>query len=52
MKEAVTAVQALGPHTVLTTSLVTDDTPEDAVDLLASAGGATSGSGRRGSAWR
>jgi pyridoxine kinase len=39
VKEAVEAVQALGPGTVLTTSLVADDTPEDAVDLLASAGG-------------
>ena len=36
---AVAAVQALGPRVVLTTSLVTDDTPEDAVDLLASEGG-------------
>ena len=39
VKEAVAAVQALGPRTVLTTSLVAEDTPEDAVDLLASAGG-------------
>jgi pyridoxine kinase len=39
VKDAVAAVQALGPRTVLTTSLVADDTPEDAVDLLASAGG-------------
>lgn len=39
VKDAVAAVQALGPHTVLTTSLQTDDTPDDAVDLLASAGG-------------
>ena len=39
VKEAVLAVQALGPATVLTTSLVSDDTPEDAVDLLASAQG-------------
>ncbi|MGY1641932.1 pyridoxal kinase PdxY [Geodermatophilus sp. SYSU D00703] len=37
--DAVTAVQALGPRVVLTTSLVTDDTPEDSVDLLASEGG-------------
>jgi len=36
---AVAAVQALGPRVVLTTSLVTDDTPDDAVDLLASEGG-------------
>ena len=39
VKEAVATVQALGPRTVLTTSLVAEDTPEDAVDLLASAGG-------------
>jgi pyridoxine kinase len=39
VEEAVAAVQALGPGVVLTTSLVTDDTPDDAVDLLASEGG-------------
>ncbi len=39
VKDAVAAVQALGPGTVLTTSLVAEDTPEDAVDLLASAEG-------------
>lgn len=39
VKEAVAAVQALGPAVVLTTSLVVDDTPGDCVDLLASAGG-------------
>ena len=39
VKDAVAAVQALGPRVVLTTSLVTEDTPADAVDLLASAGG-------------
>ena len=39
VKEAVAAVQSLGPRTVLTTSLVAEDTPEDAVDLLASAEG-------------
>ena len=39
VKDAVAAVQALGPRTVLTTSLVAEDTPEDAVDLLASEGG-------------
>ena len=33
------AVHAMGPRVVLTTSLVTDDTPDDAVDLLASEGG-------------
>jgi len=36
---AVAAVQALGPRVVLTTSLVADDTPDDAIDLLASEGG-------------
>jgi pyridoxine kinase len=36
---AVAAVQALGPRVVLTTSLVAEDTPDDAVDLLASEGG-------------
>jgi pyridoxine kinase len=39
VKDAVAAVQALGPTVVLTTSLVADDTPDDAVDLLASEGG-------------
>jgi pyridoxine kinase len=39
VKDAVAAVQALGPRTVLTTSLMAEDTPEDAVDLLASEGG-------------
>ncbi|RBY82898.1 pyridoxal kinase [Geodermatophilus sp. TF02-6] len=39
VEQAVAAVQELGPRVVLTTSLVTDDTPEDAVDLLASEGG-------------
>ncbi|WP_029431970.1 pyridoxal kinase PdxY [Blastococcus sp. URHD0036] len=39
VKDAVAAVQALGPKVVLTTSLVADDTPDDAVDLLASEGG-------------
>ena len=39
VKDAVAAVHALGPRTVLTTSLVAEDTPEDAVDLLASEGG-------------
>ncbi len=37
--DAVAAVHALGPRVVLTTSLVAEDTPEDAVDLLASAEG-------------
>jgi pyridoxine kinase len=39
VKDAVAAVQGLGPRVVLTTSLETDDTPPDAVDLLASEGG-------------
>jgi pyridoxine kinase len=39
VKDAVAALQARGPRVVLTTSLVTEDTPADAVDLLASAGG-------------
>ena len=33
---AVAAVHGLGPHAVLITSLHTEDTPEDSVDLLAS----------------
>jgi pyridoxine kinase len=37
--DAAAAVHALGPRVVLTTSLVADDTPDDAVDLLASEGG-------------
>jgi pyridoxine kinase len=43
VKDAVAAVQDLGPRVVLTTSLVTDDTPDDAIDLLAS---------ERGRHWR
>ena len=39
VKDAVAAVQALGPRVVLTTSLVAEDTPDDAIDLLASEGG-------------
>ncbi|WP_346618698.1 pyridoxal kinase PdxY [Blastococcus montanus] len=39
VKDAVAGVQALGPRVVLTTSLVAEDTPDDAVDLLASEGG-------------
>src|SRR6476659_1888936 len=38
VKDAVAAVQAFGPRVVLTTSLITEDTPDDAIDLLASAG--------------
>ena len=33
---AVKAVQALGPRAVLVTSLHVDDTPDDAIDMLAS----------------
>ncbi|SEO45391.1 pyridoxal kinase PdxY [Trujillonella endophytica] len=39
VKDAVTAVHGLGPKVVLTTSLDAEDTPPDAVDLLASEGG-------------
>jgi pyridoxine kinase len=39
VRDAVAAVQALGPRVVLTTSLVAEDTPGDAVDLLASEAG-------------
>ncbi len=35
-RDAVKAVHALGPGIILVTSLHTDDTPQDAVDLLAS----------------
>lgn len=35
VKDAVAALQAAGPRTVLVTSLLVDDTPDDAVDLLA-----------------
>ncbi len=38
-KDAVAAVQALGPATVLVTSLEVEGTPADAVDLLAAEGG-------------
>jgi pyridoxine kinase len=37
-KEAVAAVQLTGPRVVLVTSLHTDDTPDDAIDLLAGEG--------------
>ena len=39
VRDAIATVQQLGPRVVLTTSLVTDDTPDDSVDLLASEGG-------------
>jgi pyridoxine kinase len=35
-RDAVKAVHALGPRTILVTSLHTDETPDDAIDLLAS----------------
>ncbi|MCC5977261.1 MAG: pyridoxal kinase PdxY [Salinarimonas sp.] len=38
-KQAVEKVQALGPRVVLITSLHTDDTPADAIDMLAGEGG-------------
>ncbi|KAA2235175.1 pyridoxal kinase PdxY [Salinarimonas soli] len=37
-KEAVAAIQLTGPRVVLVTSLHTDETPEDAIDLLAGEG--------------
>jgi pyridoxine kinase len=39
VKEAIGAVQALGPDVVLVTSLATRHTPSDAIDLLAGEGG-------------
>ncbi len=39
VRDAVAALQATGPRVVLTTSLDVEDTPGDAVDLLASEGG-------------
>jgi len=39
-KAAVLALQARGPRVVLVTSLITDATPADAIDLLAGEGGA------------
>jgi len=40
VKTAVTELQARGPRCVLVTSLRTEETPEDALDLLAAEGGA------------
>jgi len=37
-RDAVKAVHDLGPNAILVTSLLTDETPEDAIDLLASDG--------------
>ena len=42
-RRAVAAVHALGPKVILVTSLLTDETPADAIDMLASA---------EGKAWR
>lgn len=39
VKAAVTSVQALGPRVVLVTSMHTDETPADSIDLLAGEGG-------------
>ena len=39
VKDAIAAVQALGPRTVLATSVEVDETPGDAVDLLAAEDG-------------
>ena len=39
-KAAVAALQAKGPRTVLVTSLRTDSTPDNAIDMLAAEGGA------------
>jgi pyridoxine kinase len=38
---AVEAVHALGPKVILVTSLVTEETPANAIDMIASAGGET-----------
>lgn len=38
-KAAVAAIQALGPSVVLVTSLVTEDTPSESIDLMAGEGG-------------
>jgi pyridoxine kinase len=40
-RKAVAAVHALGPKVILVTSLVTEETPADAIDMIASAGGET-----------
>jgi pyridoxine kinase len=37
--KAVAAVHALGPKVILVTSLITEETPDDAIDMIASAGG-------------
>jgi pyridoxine kinase len=38
-REAVAAVHALGPKVILVTSLVTEETPANGIDMIASAGG-------------
>ncbi|MCJ2128404.1 pyridoxal kinase PdxY [Methylobacterium sp. E-045] len=38
-KAALAAIQALGPRVVLVTSLVTEDTPSESIDLMAGEGG-------------
>jgi pyridoxine kinase len=39
-KEAIGRLQAIGPRTVLVTSLRTDETPDDSIDMVAGEGGA------------
>lgn len=39
VKASIAAVQALGPAVLLVTSVVTDETPQDAIDVLAAEGG-------------
>jgi len=39
-KAAVAAVHALGPKVILVTSLITEETPDDSIDMVASADGA------------
>lgn len=41
-RQALTALHARGPRTILVTSLVLDDTPPDAIDMLVSEDGAVS----------
>jgi pyridoxine kinase len=40
VKQAIAELQALGPRTVLVTSVRTDDTPDDALDMVAGEAGA------------
>jgi pyridoxine kinase len=39
VRKALLKVHALGPKVILTTSLITDETPDDCIDLVASAAG-------------